>query len=356
MEMTEFTAISLFTGAGGLDLGLEQAGFSIKVCVESDEDRCKTLKMNRPNWKVINRDIRQVTTKDMLNTAGLRVGEPDIVSAGPPCQPFSKSAFWITNGRRPSSGDSRVRLLAECVRVVREARPRAYIIENVFGLAYKTARCTLGTLIRGLRREGYSCSWKVLNAADYGVPQERRRIFLIGAREGAELNFPEPTHERRAYVTAGDAIGELDDGTVLEHERIGGKWGRLLPLVPPGENYLHFARYKKDHKPIFRWRSRYWSFLLKLSPNKPSWTIQARPGPYTGPFHWGNRRLRILELKRLQAFPDYWVLFGNARSVIAQVGDAVPPLLARRIGEAIRTQILEPQALPIARIRSAAVN
>jgi DNA (cytosine-5)-methyltransferase 1 len=343
--MATLPIISLFTGAAGLDLGLEQAGFSIRVCVEHDQDRCKTLKVNRPRWKVIRNDIEQISTEEILNKAGLKVEEAALVSAGPPCQPFSKSAFWARSGRESISTDSRSRLLGECVRVISEARPRAYVIENVFGLAYRTASPILESSISRLKGEGYSCSWRVLNAADYGVPQKRQRIFIIGARDGRELEFPEPTTSREAYMTVGEAIGDLDEGAVSD-EKVGGKWGHLLPLIPPGSNYLHFTRRRKHSNPIFRWRSRYWSFLLKLSPSKPSWTIQARPGPYTGPFHWNNRRLRISELKRIQTFPDQWHFWGDEKSIVAQIGDSVPPLLSRRIGEAIMLQLSVPMLKP----------
>ena len=114
-----------------------------------------------------------------------------------------------------------------------------------------------------------------------------------------------------------------------------GKWGHLLPKVPPGENYLHFTARRGYPDPIFEWRSRYWSFLLKLDPERPSPTIQAQPGPNVGPFHWDNRRLRIPELRRLFTFPDDFGFVGKRASVQSQLGNAVPPLLARRVAEAV---------------------
>jgi DNA (cytosine-5)-methyltransferase 1 len=114
-----------------------------------------------------------------------------------------------------------------------------------------------------------------------------------------------------------------------------GQWATLLPQVPPGENYLHFTAKRGHPAPIFEWRSRYWSFLLKLHPNRPSPTIQAQPGPSVGPFHWENRRLRVLELKRLFTFPDHFEFVGSRASVQAQIGNAVPPLLAERVAAAL---------------------
>lgn len=231
--------------------------------------------------------------------------------------------------------DLRTRLLSECVRVIAEARPGGYLIENVRGLAYRTASATLEALTSRLEREGYSYSWAVLNAADYSVPQKRERIFILGAKDGSRMPLPEPTRSRGSYVTAGDAIGDLDDGVVKDDEMVRGKWGHLLSSVPPGGNYLHLKKMRGGRRQPFKRRSRYWSFLLKLSPDKPSWTIQATPGTFTGPFHWNNRRLRIPELKRLQTFPDDWLFYGGNSSVMAQIGDAVPPLLAREIGKAV---------------------
>jgi DNA (cytosine-5)-methyltransferase 1 len=131
-------------------------------------------------------------------------------------------------------------------------------------------------------------------------------------------------------VTTGEAL----DGLITEpepEEIVRGSWGHLLPEIPPGDNYLFFTEERGHPDPIFKWRSRYWSFLLKLDPGKPSPTIQAQPGPNVGPFHWENRRLRVPELRRLFAFPDDFVFVGKRASVQSQVGNSVPPLLAQRV-------------------------
>lgn len=314
----------------------------------------------RSYWKnsvIVKGRVERWSGAKILRAAGLEEGEVTLVAGGLPCQPFSKSAFWsplrwkYSGRRRRFQGlqDPRARLLGEFVRIVRKIKPVAYVMENVPGLAYRTSRPMLESVLRGLRSAGYTTSWRVLDAADYGVPQKRKRLFIIGARNGVQLAFPRPTHcsksmleahpDLKPHVTAGEAIGDLDDGAVREDERVGGKWGHLLPLIPPGDNYLFFTKERGHPNPIFRWRSRYWSFLLKLSPSMPAWTIQARPGPYTGPFHWRNRRLRIEEIKRLQAFPDDYQIYGDRREAQRQLGEAVPPLLAQRIGEAIRQQL-----------------
>lgn len=367
------TAVSLFSGAGGLDLGLRAAGYDVRLQIDVDKDCCETLRRNRPRYwqgKIIEDRIENWPGSKLLKATGLRVGEVSLVAGGPPCQPFSKSAFWSprrwadNKRRRPSPNtsrsvksfkgleDPRAGLLGKFVRCVRQIKPAAYLMENVFGLAYKTSRPMLIALRESLEKIGYTFNPKVLNAADYGVPQKRERLFIIGARDGANPTFPQPTHynpdkfdappnSREPYVTAGERIADLDDGVIKDEEKIGGKWGHLLPKIPPGDNYLYFTEKKGHPNPIFKWRSKYWSFLLKLSPDKPSWTIQAQPGPYVGPFHWRNRRLRVQEIKRLQTFPDGYEISGNRQMAQRQLGDAVPSLLAQRIGESIKRQLVQ---------------
>src|SRR5262249_6100491 len=149
---------------------------------------------------------------------------------------------------------------------------------------------------------GYHHRWAVLNAADYGVPQLRPRLFIVGSRRSEMLPaLPSATHhgrwERRKtgggpqpHMSAGEALRNLVAEPETE-EVVRGQWGHLLPEIPPGDNYLHFTAERGHQEPLFKWRSRYWSFLLKLDPDRPAPTIQAHPGPNVGPFHWDNRRL-----------------------------------------------------------------
>lgn len=135
---------------------------------------------------------------------------------------------------------------------------------------------------------------------------------------------------QQPHVTAGQAL----EGLVTEPEAgeaVNGKYGHLLPAIPPGDNYLFYTERRGHPDPQFNWRSKYWSFLLKLSPGKPSPTIQAQPGPYIGPFHWENRRLRLGELKRLFTYPDNFDFVGSRSSVQAQAGNSVPPQLAEKV-------------------------
>ncbi len=346
--------ISLFTGAGGLDLGFEAAGFRTRVAIEIDPVGCETLRLNR-RWPVIEDDIRCVTSKRLLQVAQLAPGEADVLVGGPPCQPFSKSGYWA-NGDSPRLNDPNATTLTEYLRVVRDTRPTVLLLENVYGLAYAGKREGLDRILDGLRhinkkaKTRYAPVWAVLDAADYGVPQRRERVFLIASRDGREFKFPEPTHGEAAagefsrglqpFRTAWDALGDLPRRRDDPELELTGKWADLLPSVPEGQNYLwHTPR--GGGLPLFGWRTRYWSFLLKLAKHKPSWTIQAQPGPATGPFHWSNRKLSVRELARLQTFPDDFAFECDRSEVQRMLGNAVPSLIAEVLAREIRRQLLD---------------
>jgi len=359
--VTTGSAISLFSGAGGLDLGIERAGFKTVAAVEWDEDAADSMEKNAPVFfpelrEVLRADLYPlaagagtgVTTRDILRAGGLGARErPDLLVGGPPCVAFSKSGFWLDWKR--DGTDPAASLLQAYTRILTEARPRHFILENVYALTFnnKASRPAFTRLLSEIEDAGYAFKWQVLNAADYGVPQARPRLFIVGARKREKLpEFPEPTHhgqwERRTtdggplpHVTTGDALAGLVT-TPEREEVIRGRWGHLLPEVPPGGNYLHFTERMGHPDPLFEWRSRYWSFLLKLDPKRPAPTIQAQPGPNVGPFHWESRRLRVPELRRLFTFPDDYAFVGKRISVQAQVGNSVPPLLAQRVAESVQ--------------------
>lgn len=352
--MSDLAAISLFSGAGGLDLGIERAGYEVRASVEYDPDACRTLRANFPSTVVLQSDIRTASTQDMLAVAQLEPGEPDLLVGGPPCTPFSKSGYWLEYKRRGLDPDAS--LLEHYLRVLDEARPRAFLLENVFALAYRNHnRVWLKRLLQVFEELGYAVAHETLLAADFGVPQRRQRLFILGSLDGHPM-FPAPTHggphETRRnwdrslpqHVTTSEAIGDLAErDELLEPEEVvGGKYGHLLPDIPPGDNYLFYTAKRGHPSPLFGWRKRYWSFLLKLDPHQPSPTIQAQPGPYIGPFHWSNRRLRLPEIKRLQTFPDDYEIVGSRRSAQVQVGNAVPPLLAEQVARSL----LEPADAP----------
>ncbi len=345
------TMISLFSGAGGLDLGLHTAGFVNKLCVEIDSTAKQTLTLNRPEWKLaFPGDIHSLTPSELLLQSGLKPRELTLLAGGPPCQPFSKSGYWVT-GDTDRLTDPRAKTLKAYLDIVREAQPEVILLENVKGIAYSEKDEGLQLLIAGLgkinsaKNTNYKPCVIVLNAADYGVPQSRERVFIIASRDGRTFDLPEPTHfDKEAvpgtglpHLTAWDAIGDLDVEIWPDEVKPTGKWADLLPTIPEGQNYLWHTD-KMGGLPLFGWRTRFWSFLLKLAKDKPSWTIQAQPGPATGPFHWKGRLLSVRELARLQTFPDNYQFAGDRRTAHMQIGNAVPPAIGEFFGLEIRRQ------------------
>jgi DNA (cytosine-5)-methyltransferase 1 len=234
---------------------------------------------------------------------------------------------------------------------VEAALPDVLLLENVKGLAFNGKDEGLQLLRREIRRINrrfgtrYEPQVIHLNAVDYGVPQLRERVFVIADINGRSLDVPAPTHGEEAglrHATAWDAIGELDDDEWPQELDASGRWAGLLPSIPEGSNYLwHTPRNKqKGSEPLFGWRARYWSFLLKLAKAQPSWTVQAVPGPATGPFHWKSRLLSVTELCRLQTFPDGYRILGSRHSAYRQIGNAVPSAIGELLGLEIRRQLL----------------
>lgn len=348
--MSRHRVISLFSGAGGLDYGLEAAGLETAVALEFDHDCCATLRRSRPQWGVIERSIFDVQTEEILEVGSLKKGAVDLLVGGPPCQPFSKAGYW-SRGDSLRLDDPRAHTLSAFMRVVEEALPHVFLLENVEGLTFAGKDEGLRLLhdqIAAINRRTHS-SYKphvqIVSAAEYGVPQLRERVIMIASRDGSPFEFPRATHhapekggDLPAFRTAWDAIADVKPQAGEELE-VRGKWADLLPSIPEGSNYLHHTD-RGLGLPLFGWRRRYWSFLLKLAKRLPSWTIQAQPGPAIGPFHWSNRRLSVRELSRLQTFPDDVTITGGRTSQQRQLGNAVPSLLAEVLGRAIRTQLL----------------
>jgi len=359
-------AISLFAGAGGLDLGCEAAGFRTVAAVEWDRTAQMTMLANRDGFfadletEAMFGDITTLDVSKLLDGARLDVGEATLLHGGPPCTPFSKSGYWLEYKRR--GADPRASLLDEYIRVLRGVRPTAYLMENVYGLAYRNQNAQVFKRFkRGVREAGYSLSWRILLAADYGVPQLRQRLVCVGIRSDLldqpvdrwAFDWPEPTHsgphETRTgwdeslspHMTSGEVLSNLpvernpsEPGEVVE-----GTYADELRAIPPGENYLYWTTERGHPAPRFRWRSRYWSFLLKLDPQRPSPTIQGQPGPWVGPFHWESRRLRVAELRRLMTFPDDFEILGSRREQQLQLGNAVPPRLAQVVAQRLAAEL-----------------
>ena len=362
--------ISLFSGAGGLDIAVDrcaepslasssaQSPYHVALSTDLDEDALKTLTSNLPGTKTLLGDIRSISSSKILTEAGIKPGDSALVVGGPPCTPFSKSGFHLEEKR--TSSDPNASLLDEYVRVVDGLRPEAFVLENVQGLTYGIHRKQFDRLLGGLAGLGYNPQWRVMLAAEYGVPQLRRRVFVIGRRDGQQLMFPEPTHSgwserdrvfdetKIPFRTAGDAIGHLLPGDPEPGEIVEGKFATLAAQVPPGKNYLwHTSR--GGGTPTFEWRSRYWTFLLRLTPERPATTLQAQPGPWVGPFHWENvtnsrgetraRRLRFAEILALMTFPTDFVVIGDRQKFQRQLGNAVPVELGKIVLKAVAQQL-----------------
>jgi DNA (cytosine-5)-methyltransferase 1 len=355
-------AVSLFSGCGGLDLGLERAGFDVVFASDIDPYCAASYELNLPGTPLYEGTAGDLD-KDLLAkvSKGATLGRVDLLAGGPPCPPFSKSRFYRTDKPRALDDAVGEETINAYLTVLAAVRPRAFLLENVAGLAYKVHESALELILGTAEGLGYTISSKVINAADYGVPQMRERFFVVGMLDDA-FRFPEPTHakepesstesvHRLPWVTAGEAIGDLDTEENADDTGhfAGGKYHDLLEEIPPGDNYLYLTAKRGHPNPQFEWRKRYWSFLLKLGPDLPSWTIQARRSNNMGPLHWRNRILRIEEVKRLQTFPDDWKLTGTIERQWRQIGNAVPPLLAEILGDALSDQLAgveayEPQA------------
>ncbi len=346
MNKFKYTLVSLFSGGGGMDLGFEKVGFKSLLCSDIEKNACKTLEINKIGDQILHKPIEEITNEELKNNVS--VPNLDAIIGGPPCPAFSKSRFYrkeMTHG----TSDSSFSTVIDFFRVVKTLKPKFFVFENVQTFAAKRQNGALEYVIEQSKNIGYDPNWRILNTLDYGVPQKRERFILVGHLPEYKFNFPSPTHFSPnnndmfykllpKWRTAGDAINDLDtksNGPDLPGHFAGGKHHNLLCQVPPGENYLFFTEKRGYPNPLFKWRSRYWSFLLKLSPDKPSWTIQARRSNNMGPFHWRNRILTIPEVKRLQTFPDNFTFSGTIEQQWKQIGNAVPPMLAECIAREI---------------------
>jgi DNA (cytosine-5)-methyltransferase 1 len=332
------TVLSLFTGLGGLDLGLESAGFRNVGCIEIDEVARRSLKANRGDaWIHLEpHDVTSLARTLQPSDLGLGTGELDVLAGAPPCQPFSKAAQWTASGRL-GAGDDRGVLVFDVLDLARTLQPKLVLLENVAGFTRGPA--SVLPLLRGATHElstatghRYELEAAVLDAHEHGVAQHRRRAIVVISRVGP-ISWPEPLSAEDRPV-AWDAIGNLREPDP-NLPRMVGSYASLLPSIPEGCNYQWHTE-RGGGMPLFGYRTRYWSFLLKLAKAKPSWTIAAQPGPSTGPFHWESRPLSVREMLRLQSFPDDWIVEGTRVEEVRQIGNATPPALAERLGIEIR--------------------
>lgn len=331
--------LSAFSGIGGLDLGLERAGFSIVGAIENDAAARHSLALNQPRLRFLEpHDIEEVAQGLVPGDLGIEKGALALLAAGPPCQPFSKAAQWARTGAL-GLNDDRTSCLNGLLTLIERFLPHAVLLENVPGFA-KGGSSALPFLEERLAAVNhrsdtrYRLSHRVLDAADFGVPQRRRRAIIVLLRNGEALDWPAATHRDRP-VRAWDALrGVRPEAAPAPSGRFAG----LLPSVPEGMNYQYFTE-RGEGPSLFGYRRRFWSFLLKLAKAEPAWTVPANPGPATGPFHWESRPLAPEEILRLQSFPSSWRLKGAYRVQVRQAGNATPPLLAELLGRSIARQV-----------------
>lgn len=357
------TVVDLFCGAGGLSEGFRQAGFKVLVGQDYDDSAGKTFLSTHSGANFIGGPIQAVTPENLLAAGGAQQGGVDVLVGGPPCQGYS-----VYNHQR-GVHDPRAGLFNEYLRIVAALRPRWLVMENVSGLI----SIANGGIIREIQSRmselGYSVDWRVLKAEQFGVPQERRRIFFVANRIGAPIEFPVPTHgpELRPYVTVWDAISDLP---VLENgDGDGVHYYDRSPENDYQRELRRGARYLSNHSsprlaPINQARMRYipqggsWRDIpFDLLPNGMK---KAKRSDHTKRYgrpretdlsctiltkcdvHWGayihprqDRAISVREAARLQSFPDAFDFKGTRTEQYVQVGNAVPPLLGRAVANAL---------------------
>lgn len=332
--------LSLFSGGGGLDIGFHDAGFKIVEMVEIEERYAATLRANAgpgrrlEGARVSCVDIRQFDPSHL---------EVDFLIGGPPCQTFSAAGRRAAGVRGTS--DARGTLFQEYVRLLDLLRPRAFLFENVYGITGAEGGAPWREIQAAFCAAGYQIFSRILDAADYGVPQHRERLFIVGIRNSkVPFLFPRPTHgpdspHQAPFYCAEQAVKDVPAPELKENTAIGGRYGDLVAAIPPGLNYSFFTTEMGHPRPVFAWRSKFSDFLYKADPLAPVRTLKAQGGLYTGPFSWENRHFTVEEHKRLQTFPDDYLLVGNRGTRLEQIGNSVPPQVGRILALAILQQV-----------------
>lgn len=342
--------ISLFTGAGGLDLGLESAGFETVATVEFNSVFRETLRVNRPAWNPIedfNGDITKISSKLILERSGLKVGEAALVVGGAPCQPFSNM------GSKKGIKDNRGTLFQDFIRIVKETLPKGFIFENVEGLTQSKHKAVIDALEKEFKKIGYAVTSSILLAADYGVPQKRKRLFVVGCRSDIKPQLPAPTYSKEGsngtqkWKTVREAFAEIKKVDLKKAHCMAMNHStemiKRMDLVPPGGNYKDLPAKLLPQC----WKSGKYQgqdTFGRVRWNEPSVTIRTcaynpTKGRYIHPKE--NRGLNTVEMAVLQSFPSEYVFIGGLKSIGEQIGNAVPPLLAEAVGKAMKDAIIK---------------
>jgi len=330
--------LGLFSGAGGLDIGFHDAGFEIVECNELEKDFAATLIKNSEEGSLFSGT--NVICGDIRNYSPALEGI-DFIIGGPPCQTFSAAGARAAgvNGL----DDDRGNLFQEYVRILKKLKPKGFLFENVYRIVGAQGGEPWKQIQKAFKDCGYTLHWRILDAAGYGVPQHRERLIIVGVRDG-QYKFPWPTHgpdsiSNRPFYDAQKALGNLAESN--DFKTLNGRHGHLLDGIPPGLNYSFYTERMGHPKPIFGWRSKFSDYLYKADPEAPVRTIKAQGGQYTGPFHWDSRTFTLPEMKRLQTFPDDYEVVGTRQKVIHQLGNSVPPQLARILAISVMDQIFQ---------------
>lgn len=348
---SKIQTIGFFSGAGGLDIGAQLAGTKVISSLDFDRDSVATMKSNKyfAHTTHFHKDIKEVFAKEYSKIINLNNPEKLILVGGPPCQPFSKAGYWVTHQNRLGSEDPR-NMIGQYLRVIAELKPDGFLLENVESLLHPKNVDAVNDLKEAIDKLGYKFIVYRADALNFGVPQKRKRVFFIASKKGIK-GEPIKTHGSELELIANpklqihekviDWIGKFDSDKYFETEELttGKTYDEALKQIPPGQNYFALTERSGHQKPLFEANKRFWNFLLKLHPYKPSWTIAAQPGPWVGPFHWNNRRLRIPEIAALQTFPEDYHFVGSRRSVQKQIGNAVPSILGKAIVEHLMSNI-----------------
>lgn len=341
-------AVDLFSGAGGLHIGFENAGFDIRLCIDNDTLVEKTHRRNFPNIPMINGDINEVSASDIKKY--LKNEQVDVIIGGPPCQGFS------TIGKRSSSDpkkryeeDPRNKLVLTYAKLIRELRPKFIVMENVKGILTLQNGEYLKNVLKLLHEAGYAAEYKLINMADYGVPEIRWRVIIIGNRVGMPVKFPPTDHSDNpddnlpAWNNCWDVIKDLENlsddpefnHVALKHTP---KIIERYKLIPEG------GRLPEDKLSPELYRKNFGNTYKRLSKTRPALTMV--PGNDAFPIHPTlNRSLTVREAARIQTFPDDIIFEGNRRQQGHQVGNAVPPMFSKKLADFIKEQIQEAKDL-----------
>ena len=355
-----FTCVDLFSGAGGLSRGFMDAGFNVVLGVDFDDAALRTFKENHGSAEAMKLDLFNHENIDtIINYLNERDIKLDVLVGGPPCQGFSIAGPRNMNDKRNS-------LYLAMVKLAQKIQPQAVVLENVPGMLQTNGGIGAKRIIQDFKEIGYKMVPKLLYAPDYGIPQMRKRVFFVGLKDqNVEFEFPKPMFLPKDYVSCEDAIGDLPSLQTIEGEIIYGeeiqeyaapisnsyqekmrknsdkvrnhigsipieKTKNMIALVPEGKNYKALP---EEYRGLYK----YHEALTRYHSKKPSNTINTG---HRSHFHYKwNRIPTVRESARLQSFPDDFVFYGNKSEQYRQVGNAVPPLLAKVIADQLREVI-----------------